>query len=371
LQPDQSSKPHRIFCSYSSADRVRVNGLALLLEALGHDVFIDHKTIKPGARWEAKLQNGLDQADMLIVFWTRNSSQSDWVRKEIEYFHTHFPDYPIVPMLGDDTPLSELLSAYQHSDFLPFINELLELKRSMEKQGAKPAQIQEKILQRLEESGIEIKSRDRNKLMGLFAATGIMGLFATPGVYLNSLFNQMTQTVAQTTWGQGALLAAAAISGAVVCHMASDSSSPESDTAVNDTAVTPEKAHTQDDKSTVDLVSPEQAEVDKWLGSWTGKTQYANNQQGDIWIKVSRNCDTYSIETNAAEASELTILGLNSETIKFIDQIGTEVEVSKTGEDTANASIRHPDAIAQLGIQQNTSAVFEKTESDKPMPCLR
>ena len=55
-----SNAPKRIFISYSSVDRLRTSGLALLLEAMGHQVFHDHRTIKPGMRWEAALQDGLD-----------------------------------------------------------------------------------------------------------------------------------------------------------------------------------------------------------------------------------------------------------------------------------------------------------------------
>ena len=81
-----------VFLSYSRADRRQIEGLASLLEALGHEVFVDHKTIKPGERWEAKLQTGLIDAEVLIVFWTRHSARSDWVRRECEYFHGRFPD---------------------------------------------------------------------------------------------------------------------------------------------------------------------------------------------------------------------------------------------------------------------------------------
>ena len=42
---------NNVFISYSSIDRLRTNGLGLLLEAMGHQVFHDHRTIKPGMRW--------------------------------------------------------------------------------------------------------------------------------------------------------------------------------------------------------------------------------------------------------------------------------------------------------------------------------
>jgi TIR domain len=47
--PHEAGRP-RIFISYSTADRQRVSGLASLLEALGHGVFIDYRPILPGRR---------------------------------------------------------------------------------------------------------------------------------------------------------------------------------------------------------------------------------------------------------------------------------------------------------------------------------
>jgi len=48
----------RAFVSYSRSDLARASGLAMLLEALGHRVFLDHQTISPGAEWKAELQTG-------------------------------------------------------------------------------------------------------------------------------------------------------------------------------------------------------------------------------------------------------------------------------------------------------------------------
>jgi len=65
----------RVFISYSQADRQRVTGLATLLEALEHDVFIDYRSIRSGTRWEEKLEEALQATDVLLVFWTRHAQQ--------------------------------------------------------------------------------------------------------------------------------------------------------------------------------------------------------------------------------------------------------------------------------------------------------
>ena len=206
-----------IFISYSRADKRRVTGLGLLLEALGHQVFIDHKTILPGAQWQMKLQEGLEQAEVLLVFWTKHSADSDWVRKEYEYFFTHHPERMLVPVVGDETPLNELLKKHQRSDFSPLINELLEMKRSMEKTGVKPPEIQKAVIERLREAGIDLTERQKKKLLRLFAPTGFLGLLTTPIALFQWGTNTGLEAIAQFSAAQLIIVGVAAISGAVVC----------------------------------------------------------------------------------------------------------------------------------------------------------
>ena len=72
-----------------------------------------------------------------------------WVRNEYEYFLAQYPNRPLVPIVGDETPLAEPLKERQAMTFVPIINELLELKRSMEAEGWKKGEIQAAILKRL------------------------------------------------------------------------------------------------------------------------------------------------------------------------------------------------------------------------------
>ena len=216
-----------IFLSYSRSDQARVEGLALLLEALGHEVFLDRASIKPGMRWEARLRDGLDHTDVLLVYWTKRAARSVWVRKEYEYFHIRHPDRLLVPMLGDETPLSELLKLHQHSDFAPLINELLSLQRNLEKQGAGKSQIQERILERLRESGIELDESQRKKVLAFFAPAGLLAFAFAPLPFLKGLGSAGLEAAAQLTLPQVALLAAAAVSGAVLAGTADRETAPQ------------------------------------------------------------------------------------------------------------------------------------------------
>lgn len=165
--PHEDARP-QVFISYSHADQQRVMGLVWLLKALGHNVFIDFWSISPGQRWEDTLQEALQAADVLLVFWTRHAAQSKWVRREYETFDTRFPRGLLVPMRGDRTPLTATLGAHQSPDFCPLLNELFETVRDLTEKHISKRQIRAVVLRRLEEEGINLPLDMRHLLFGLF-----------------------------------------------------------------------------------------------------------------------------------------------------------------------------------------------------------
>src|SRR5262245_28404100 len=140
----ESEKPvrRRAIISHSTSDRSRVDGLELLLVLFGHEVFLDYKKIQLGSRWKDEIACALDQTDVTLVYWTRSAASSMWVRDEYEYFVAKHPTRPLVPIIGDETPLPDPLKERQSMDLIPAINELLELKRRLESEGRKKAEIQ-------------------------------------------------------------------------------------------------------------------------------------------------------------------------------------------------------------------------------------
>jgi hypothetical protein len=71
-----------IFISYSSQDKVAVGRIAERLRADGHDVWIDSLKLRPGDNLQRKVQEGLNEADALIVVVSENSRNSRWVQHE-------------------------------------------------------------------------------------------------------------------------------------------------------------------------------------------------------------------------------------------------------------------------------------------------
>ena len=188
--------PRRIFISYSRKDKGRVYGLGSLLEALGHEVFIDNKSIRAGTLWKEELKKALDNHDSLIVFWTRYAKKSDWVRYEVEYFNLR-EDAQIMPIKGDETPLLPLLEDYQSVDFASLISELLDIKQNLEEVGATHRQIEKAILKRLEEAGIVLNSRQRRRVFAFIAPFGPLSWLTSPILTITGLWALLKTTVGQ------------------------------------------------------------------------------------------------------------------------------------------------------------------------------
>ena len=73
----------KYFASYSSKDRVevmkRVQGF---MARSGATVFVDCLSMNPGENWEHKIYEEISKSDMLLLFWSLEAKQSEWVKKE-------------------------------------------------------------------------------------------------------------------------------------------------------------------------------------------------------------------------------------------------------------------------------------------------
>lgn len=73
------------FISYSSHDRDEVLSRVQMLSVSGIDYFQDVMTLEPGDRWLRKLEAGIDQCDLFLLFWSKHAKESRWVKQEVEY----------------------------------------------------------------------------------------------------------------------------------------------------------------------------------------------------------------------------------------------------------------------------------------------
>jgi len=119
------------FISYSSKDRAEVLKRVQMLNALGPRYFMDQVNLEPGAKWEKRLYEYLDESDVVYLFWSKAASRSRWVRKEIRYAKQRQagndeapPDIVPIPIEGPPIvkPPKELSYLHFNDKFLYFIN---------------------------------------------------------------------------------------------------------------------------------------------------------------------------------------------------------------------------------------------------------
>ena len=77
-----SHKYEKVFISYAHKDEGKVKFLAQGLELMGVDHFFDRKYLKAGDVFPQVIQNYINSADLFVLCWSENASQSEYVKKE-------------------------------------------------------------------------------------------------------------------------------------------------------------------------------------------------------------------------------------------------------------------------------------------------
>ncbi|MCZ6617561.1 MAG: TIR domain-containing protein [Gammaproteobacteria bacterium] len=93
-----------IFVSYSSKDRQRIQPIVQALEGQGWSVWWD-RAILPGSSFDRSIQDAISKASCVVVMWTSNSVNSEWVQTEA---HEGLNRNILVPVLLDpvEVPLA-------------------------------------------------------------------------------------------------------------------------------------------------------------------------------------------------------------------------------------------------------------------------
>jgi hypothetical protein len=85
LNAKMSSKIYRhAFVSYAHKDGNEVDLIVKALEAIGVKFFYDKITLSCGDVFDEVIMENIDQSDVFILCWSKNSAESKYVRKEIE-----------------------------------------------------------------------------------------------------------------------------------------------------------------------------------------------------------------------------------------------------------------------------------------------
>jgi len=92
------------FASYASEDRAEVLKRVQMLRAVGVKCFQDVLDLEPGTRWEKELWRHIDEADVLLLFWSENAKSSPWVAREWQYGLEHHGLDFILPVILQRNP---------------------------------------------------------------------------------------------------------------------------------------------------------------------------------------------------------------------------------------------------------------------------
>lgn len=122
---------NKIFISYSRSDSDFTNKLTKHLSESGVDVWIDHKKIQAGNRWDQSIEEALDQSSTILVVLSPASIKSENVMDEVNYALEE--NKQIVPILYQKCKVPLRLRRIQWIDFIKgFESGLTQLKEALD-----------------------------------------------------------------------------------------------------------------------------------------------------------------------------------------------------------------------------------------------
>lgn len=98
----------RVFISYSSDATPLVRQIEAEFREAGIETWVDHRRLRAGDNLPVEISEALSWCNVLLLIWSKSSSQSNWVK--LEWTNALSLDKRIVPLLLDDTPLPSILS---------------------------------------------------------------------------------------------------------------------------------------------------------------------------------------------------------------------------------------------------------------------
>ncbi|GAA4673740.1 hypothetical protein GCM10023215_01560 [Pseudonocardia yuanmonensis] len=82
---DVAVRYRKIFASYSHRDADIVRAVSSAVSVIGDRYIVDSAALRAGERWEPRLRELIEEADVFQLFWSHNAMRSTHVRDEWEY----------------------------------------------------------------------------------------------------------------------------------------------------------------------------------------------------------------------------------------------------------------------------------------------
>jgi hypothetical protein len=113
------------FISHSSKDRYFVNLLVALLKFHEVQTWWSEYDVEPGTRFRTLIDDGLQNAESLIVVVSQHSAASKWVTMELATFLEKRPDARVIPLLLDRTNPDDVIDRLTDFQALSFADDML------------------------------------------------------------------------------------------------------------------------------------------------------------------------------------------------------------------------------------------------------
>jgi hypothetical protein len=78
-------------------DRDEVLERVQMLRLVGVHYFQDVLNLEPGDRWERRLELGIDECDLFLLFWPSDAKAPKWVRQEVSHALRRHGDDDLAP----------------------------------------------------------------------------------------------------------------------------------------------------------------------------------------------------------------------------------------------------------------------------------
>jgi hypothetical protein len=109
-----------VFLSHSSLDKPFIRQLAADLKSNGVQVWLDEQNIKVGESIPEKISQGLAESDYFLFASSKNSIESEWVKKELNsalVTEVEKRAVHVLPLKLDDNPVPHAIADKKYADF--------------------------------------------------------------------------------------------------------------------------------------------------------------------------------------------------------------------------------------------------------------
>ena len=101
---------HEVFISYSTQDKAKADAVCAGLEGCGLSCWMAPRDVLPGTSYEESIIRAINDCQVFVLIYSAVSNQSPHVENEVRIAWTR--DRPIIPLILESVPLSDIMNYY-------------------------------------------------------------------------------------------------------------------------------------------------------------------------------------------------------------------------------------------------------------------